>query len=191
MLKDVFADPQMVCFRRGKNLREEVCKAILPPVRMGRQHEDGFRRCGRPKCRLCPYTGVRLGTVIKTVRISSTGDDLPIKGNITCTTSNLLYIGTCGKGDRVCPNNPQYCGETGKTAEERFVGHRNSIVQSCHDHTNLPIGQHFRGAGHCVADFIFTPVEKIFSKNVFVRKARERHMINQLNLMSDGFNKKL
>ena len=132
-----------------------------------------------------------MGEVLNSIRISSTGDDMDIKGKITCTTSNILYIGTCRKGDRSCPDNPQYCGETGKTAEERFVGHRNTIVQGCHEHTNLPVGQHFRGAGHSASDFVFTPVERIFSRNVFVRKVRERHMINNLNLISDGLNKKL
>ena len=79
-------------------MREEMCRATLPPVRMGRQEEDGFKRCGRGKCRLCPYTNIRQGTVLKKVRISSTGEDMAIKGKITCTTSNILYIGTCGKG---------------------------------------------------------------------------------------------
>ena len=71
------------------------------------------------------------------------------------------------------------------------MGHRNTIVQGCHEHTNLPVGQHFRGSGHSVSDFVFTPVERIFSRNVFVRKVRERHMINNLNLISDGLNRKL
>ena len=190
-LKDVFPEPPMACFTRGKNIREEVCRAMLPPARMGRQLEDGFKRCGRASCRLCPFTNIRQGTVLKTVRVSSTGEEMAIRGNITCTTSNILYLGTCVKGDRTCPDNPQYCGETGKTAEERFVGHRNTIVQACHDHTNLPVGQHFREPGHSVSDFVFTPIERIYSRNVFVRKARERLMINNLNLISDGLNRKL
>ena len=42
-----------------------------------------------------------------------------------------------------------------------------------------------------MADCVFTPVEKINSNNVFVRKARERRMINSLSLISHGLNKKL
>ena len=190
-LKEVFKEPPMACFTRGKNIREQLCRAMLPPARMGRQQEDGFRRCGRPQCRLCPYTNLRHGTVLKSVQISSTGVDMAIRGNITCTTPNIIYIGTCKKGDRTCPNKPQYCGETGKTAEERFVGHRNTIVQGCHENTSLPVGQHFREGGHSLSDFVFTPVERIFSRNVFVRKARERHMINTHNLISEGLNRKL
>ena len=69
------------------------------------------------------------------------------------------------------------------------MGHRNTKPN--HDQTSLPVGQHFREAGHSISDFVFTPVERIFSKNVFVRKAREKHMINQLNLIIDGLNRKL
>jgi hypothetical protein len=101
------------------------------------------------------------------VTISSTGEDLEIKGSITCTTSNLLYIGTCSKGDRTCPNRPQYRAETGQSAGERFCGHRNSVVQACHENTNLPVGEHFRGASHSISDFVFTPAGKIQLKIFF------------------------
>ena len=129
--------------------------------------------------------------VLKSVTISSTGEELPIKGSITCTTSNLLYIGTCSKGDRTCPARPQYCGETGQSAEERFCGHRNTILQACHQGTNLPVGSHFQGVGHNISDFVFTPVERIQSSSVFVRKVREKLMINRFNLIENSLNRRL
>ena len=190
-LLKVFSQPPMVCFTRGKNLREDICQAKLPPIRLQRVPEDGFKRCGRSRCRLCPYTNLRLGQVLKSVTISSTGEELMIRGSITCTTSNLLYIGTCSKGDRTCPSKPQYCGETGQSAEERFCGHRNSVVQACQEHTSLPVGEHFRGAGHSVSDFVFIPVEKIMSTNIYVRKVREKLMINKFDLITNGLNKRL
>ena len=170
-------------------MRETLCQARLPPARLSRQ-EPGFQRCKRAKCRLCPFTNLRPGEKVKSVKISSTGEELPITSHLTCQSSNIVYIGTCVKGDRTCPNNPQYCGESGKTAEERFVGHRNSIVQACQATTTLPVGEHFRSAGHSVADFAFTPIEKIFG-GVFVRKAREKRLINKFNLIDYGLNKKL
>jgi hypothetical protein len=188
-LLEVYPDPPMVCFRRGRNVRETLCQAKLPPARISR-HEDGFRRCKKAQCRLCPYTNLRPGEVLKSIKISSTGVELPISGQLTCQSSNLLYIGSCAKGDRTCPDRPQYCGETGKTAEERFVGHRNSIVQACQAATSLPVGEHFRSAGHSVTDFVFTPVEKI-SGGVFIRKAGEKRLINKLNLIDSGLNRKL
>ena len=188
-LLGAFPEPPMICFRRGKNVRETLCQAKLPPARLKR-HEDGLRRCQRPQCRLCPYTNLKQGEILKSVKISSTGEDLMITGQLNCQSSNLIYIGGCLKGDRTCPDNPQYCGETGKTAEERFVGHRNSIVQACQTTTTLPVGEHFRSAGHSVSDFVFTPVEKIYG-GVFIRKARERLLINKLDLINSGLNRRL
>ena len=99
-----FPEPPMICFKRGKNVRETLCQARLPPARMRRQ-EDGFRRCSKPQCRLCPFTNLRQGEIKTSVRVSSTGEDLQISGQLTCQSSNLIYIGSCGKGDRTCPNN--------------------------------------------------------------------------------------
>ena len=127
--------------------------------------------------------------VVKEVEISNSGEKLPIKGNVTCTTLHILYLMTCTKGDRVCPDRLQYCGETGKSGEARFCGHRNTVTQPCHDNTTLPVGDHFRQPGHSVANLVFTPVEKIFSDNVFVRKVRERNLINRLDLINSGLNK--
>ena len=93
-----------------------------------------------------------------------------IKGSMTCTSSNMLYLGTCSKGDRTCPDRPQYCGETGQSAEDRFCGHRNSVIHGCYENTTLPVGEHFRGVGHNSSNFVFTPVEKIISKNILSGK---------------------
>ena len=198
-LKSVFPNPPMICYTRGKNMREELCTAKLPPARARlREQEDGFMRC-RDNCRLCPYTGLRPEEVKKTFTISSTGNELPIRGKMTCQSSNLLYIGECLRGsggggtcpDRLQYGGYQYCGETGKTAEARFVGHKNSIVQQCNEGTSLPEGEHFQSVGHSLPDFRFTPVEKIFSNNIFVRKARERMWINNHDLIRSGLNKKI
>ena len=141
---------------------------------------------------LCPFTGLRPGQVKREVKVSSTGEDLPIRGKLTCQSSNLLYLVTCGKGPPTCPDhNRQYAGETGQTAEDRFAQHRNTVVQFCHQGTEVPVGEHFQGAGHTVSDMTFTPVEKIFSRNSFVRKARERQLINNFDLIRKGMNKKL
>ena len=58
-LLSVFPKPPMICFSRAKNQREELCQAKLPPhrtamaTRTGPGHSgDGFKRCGRSRCRL-------------------------------------------------------------------------------------------------------------------------------------------
>jgi hypothetical protein len=188
-LLEVFTEPPMVCYKRGRNVRETLCQARLPPGRM-RRAEEGFKRCMQPKCRLCPYTGLRPGETVNTVQISHSGEEVQIRGELTCQSSNVLYMLWCGKGDRTCPNRDQYCGETKKTGEERFIGHRNSIINNSERGAALPVGEHFRSAGHSVADLVFRPVEKILGGD-FVRKSRERMYINRYQLIDNGMNRKL
>ena len=130
--------------------------------------------------------------VLKSVKISSTGEEIQIRGQLTCHSENCLYLGTCIKGDRTCPDRPQYLGETQRRAMDRLSDHVGTITQECHVNTRTPVGQHFRSAGHTVADFQFIPIEKIApGANAYVRKAREKHLINKYNLIEDGLNKKL
>ena len=189
-LKKAFGAPPMVCFSRVRNNKELLCRAKLPVSRgtvVTRGGEEGFRRCDRG-CNMCPYA--RAG-VVKTVTISSTGESYPIRGQLTCNTENCLYIATCVKGDRTCPDRPQYLGETGQRAKDRCASHLATIRQNCHQNTMAPVGQHFRGRGHSAENFEFTPFEKIYSKNIFVRKIRERYFINKFNMIDAGLNKKL
>jgi hypothetical protein len=191
-LQSVFPQPPMVCYSREKNIREQLCQAKLPPARARlREVEDGFKRCGKSSCRLCPFTGLRPGQVQQSIMVSSTGEELPIKGRLTCKSANLLYMVTCEKGAPTCPDRQQYVGETGQTGEERFAEHRNTVVQVCHQGTTKPVGSHFQGPGHSVSDMRFTPIEQIYSNNIFVRKTRERRLINTLDLIRKGLNKKL
>ena len=109
---------------------------------------------------------------------------------MTCQSSNLLYMVWCGKDDRTCPSRGQYCGETKRTAEDRFTGHRDSVINNSERGASLPIGEHFRRGGHSVSDLVFCPVEKIFGGH-FVRKCRERMYINKYQLIDNGLNRKL
>ena len=107
----------MICYTKGKNIREQLCTAKLPQARARvRDVEDGFKRCSRSGCRMCPFTGLRPGEVQKAVMVSSTGEELPIRGKLTCKSSNLLYMVTCEKGTHLCPIN-QYVGETEQIGE--------------------------------------------------------------------------
>ena len=129
-LKSVFPQPPMVCYSREKNIREQLCQAKLPPARARlREVEDGFKRCGKSSCRLCPFTGLRPGQVQKSIMVSSTGQELPIKGRLTCKSANLLYKVTCEKRAPTCPDRHQYVRETGQIGEERFAEHRKQLCR--------------------------------------------------------------
>ena len=143
---------------------------------------------------MCPFTGEETtnGRVLKSVKLSNTGEEIQIRGKLTCHSENVLYLGTCTKADRTCPDMPQYLGETQRRAMDRLADHVGTVTQECHVNTRTPVGQHFRSAGHTVANFQFIPIEKIApGANAFVRKAREKHLINKYNLIEEGLNKKL
>ena len=86
-----------------------------------------------------------------------------------------------------------YVGESMKRAEERFVGHLNTINLDCYENINLPVARHFRDMpGHSgQSDIKFTAFEKVKSKDPHVRKAREAEIINNYNLLTFGLNRYL
>ena len=186
-LKEAFPKPPMLCFRRPANIKDLVCRAKLPPKRSRttRSLKLGYRRCKKPSCRLCPYSGLEPGEVRESVTIAHSGAVIPIKSVLDCQTKNLIYELHC-KRDLI-----PYIGETSKTAENRTIGHLNTILQDCHASTKTPVGQHFRSPGHNHTDLQVTPFEKIYSRIPFVRKARETLLIDKHELLTKGLNKKL
>ena len=71
--------------------------------------------------------------------------------NLSCSTSNLVYIITCSKCDH------QYLGETKQKLSKRLSGHRSAIKK----HANTFIAKHFNQPGYSVADILIQPIEKI------------------------------
>ena len=192
-LQKIFSQPPVTCYSRPKNLRDELVRAKLPRTtgrRSARKKPDGFFKCSDVGCRSCPYAGDPKERVIKEVIVSHTGERIPIKGHITCQSTNVIYEGHCQKEDRSCPNRDQYVGETSKRAVDRFVSHRNTIRQPCHAQSTAPVAVHFRSPGHSLSDFVFTPFEKCYSSDQ-VRKARESMYIQLFGGIDNLLNKDL
>ena len=192
-MQKIFSQPPVVCYSRPKNFRDELVRAKLPRAqgrRSARKKQDGFFKCSKVTCRLCPYTGDPNVRVIKEVIVSLTGEKIPIRGHITCESKGVIYEGHCEKMDRTCPHRPQYVGETGKRAVDRFVGHRNSIRQACQEQTTAPVGVHFRLPGHCLSDLVFIPFEKCFG-SIQIRQARESMYIQLFGGLDNLLNKDL
>ena len=60
-LQKIFSQPPVVCYSRPKNLRDELVRAKLPRAqgrRSARKKQDGFFKCSKVTCRLCPYTAL-------------------------------------------------------------------------------------------------------------------------------------
>ena len=125
------------------------------------------------------------------VVVQHSGEEIPIKSAMNCQTENLLYVLLCKRCHQLRNWPQQYLGQTSKTAEERFVGHVNTVVQQCHQNTKTPVGQHFRSGPHSPADIQFTPFEKVYSRDPFVRRARETNLINKHSFVTHGMNLQL
>ena len=80
-------------------------------------------------------------------------------------------------------------GETGKTLEQRFQGHLNSVRNNTE--TTTSVGEHYRGPQHSVHDMRCIPIEQVRARDPWVRKAREEMYINKWQMLQYGLNKKL
>ena len=178
-----FEHPPMVCYQRPKNLKDILCRARLPPLRPIRPPRSGFKRCSKGRCHLCPYTGIQPGEILPHVKIHHSGEVIEIKSPIDCQTEGVLYVISCKKCKK------QYLGQSKRSAEKRMVDHLNTVRNN--NSTNTPVGVHFRSEQHSHADMIMIPIQRIFSKNPHVRLARERELINNLDLIEHGLNKNL
>ena len=104
-LKECFPRPSMTAYRRGKSLKELLCRARMPNKerRSVRQAErQGFYSCGWPLCNLCPFA-------VNAKEHLVSGRKFNINGRITCTTTGCVYKIRCKK----CPGFVYY-GETGR-----------------------------------------------------------------------------
>ena len=88
-----------------------------------------------------------------------------IRGNITCSTSNVIYLISC----RVC--GIQYVGKTRTTLKRRFYGHRSTVNTKKLD---TPVGQHFYFPNHSNTDMILQGIESLGTRPDTVRASREK-----------------
>ena len=98
----------------------------------------------------------------------------------TCETSNVVYCISCKK----C--NIQYIGKTERELKERIGEHRGSINN---DHIDKSVSNHFNSAGHRIADFSFTVLEKVYKICPEYLRKREEHWIKLFNTKYKGLNK--
>lgn len=116
--------------------------------------------CNKNNCLMCPYM-VQTSTVTSTIFNKS----FHIKQNLTCATTNLIYLITCKK----C--NIQYIGETKRTLRDRFNNHKSTIIKNI----NTPVGLHFNSLGHSLRHLSITPLEGLINTDGYLRRSREAY----------------
>ena len=104
-------------------------------------------KCSRVNCATCPVFHPS-----KYFKNTLTSRKYQVVGNcnLSCSTSNLVYLITCSK----CDN--QYVGETKEKLSKRLSGHRSAIKK----HANTFIAKLLNQPGHSVADILIQPIEK-------------------------------
>ena len=94
-----------------------------------------------------------------------------IRGNITCYTSNVMYVISC----RV--RGIQYVGETRTSLKRRFYGYRFTVNAKKLD---TPVGHHFNLPNHSITDMILQGIESLGTRPDTVRDSREKMWMRRL-----------
>ena len=130
-LQRAVPETPVLAYRRPRNLRDLIVRAKVPPLTDVNSSpiQHGNFRCGTNQCVVCK-DHMKEGDTF-TSHSNSTFHQ--IRGNITCSTSNVIYLISC----RVCEI--QYVGETRTTLKRCFYSHRSTVNTKKLD---TPVGQH-------------------------------------------------
>ena len=178
-LNEVFPFPPLVAYKVGPNLRRKLIRAKVPPAPANRPSRQipGMKKCGKATCQACPY--VQTG---KSFRATATNHSVEVLSQVDCETKNLLYAISC----TVANCRQQYIGTTYRSLRERFrehLGYVDKNVEATGAHFNLP--------GHSKADMKVMVVEKVNSRDLWLREEREHELIRNCNTYYKGINRKI
>ena len=159
----------VLAYRRPRNLRDLILRAKVPPLTdvNSPPTQHGNFRCGTNRCVVCK-DHMKEGD---TFTSHSNSNSHQIRGNITCSTSNVIYLISC----RVC--GIQYVGETRTTLKRRFYGHRSTVNTKKLD---TPVDQHFNLPNHSITDMILQGIESLGTRPDTVRASREKMWMRRL-----------
>ncbi len=159
-------DSPVLAYRRPRNLRDLIVRAEVPSLDASPPIQHGTFKC-TSRCVVCQihiqesdsFSGHSSGTTHRII------------GNITCSTSNVIYLISC----RFC--GVQYVGETKNALKKRFYGHRSTVNTKKLD---TPVGHHFNQPNHCISDMILQGIESLGHRKDSVRFSREKVWMNRL-----------
>ena len=104
--------------------------------------------CTNRKCQLCPHLNKSESFICHT-----TNEIFPCKYNITCKSTNLIYLISCNTCHK------QYVGQTKNSLAQRFYSHFYNIR---HKKQNDAVGLHFSRPDHkCTRDITINVLDFI------------------------------
>lgn len=166
---NLFSDFKLIsAYKIYPNLKKLLVRAEFSNDHLAKTGGRGrFYRCTSTQCIFC----IRYTSDTSDFKSSSTNRKYKIKGDLTCKSSNIVYLITCKK----C--GIQYIGETGRPLRDRVNNHISNIRKS----TNTPIAQHFALSNQHKHDNLHViAIEQISTDSHNTRKQREQHWIDTL-----------
>ena len=136
-LKECFAQPPLIAYRRQANLRNFLIKSKLPPPpeRYPRRDLKGTKRCGKA-CTACPFIEG------KQVKINQE-ETWMINKHLICESFDIIYMLECKK----CYQ--RYIGTSGRKFKFRLADHGGYITNQV---VSRATGAHFNQPGYSLAD---------------------------------------
>ena len=179
-------------FKRGKTIKEMLCRAKLPTEKKvsTRAESEGARngvsRCnkglGRRGCVECSIITSRPNEVVKSVTIHNTNQIIPVEGKINCKTrGGFLYMLWSRKAPAM-----QYLGSSEQEVRKRLGQHKGDIQNL---RLNKAVAKHFHDTKSTVADLVFVPFKVVKSEDRLILRHVENKCINEFNLVEAGINR--
>lgn len=146
----------ITAYNNGPSLQKKLVRSDLNARRIPSKNrvrtsshgivKNASFRCTSTKCKAC-------NCLIegKTFESTATGQKFKIKGRLSCSSTNVVYLVTCA----ACAK--QYVGETGRKVADRINDHLSSIRSK----KPTPIGLHFNLRGHNISHFRLMPIQRL------------------------------
>ena len=107
-------EPPMVCFRRSKNLKDNLVRARLYKLEVAAR---GMVKCGGGgECKVCDSI-----VVVDTFQSTVQRRTFHINHHFDCNSQGVVYLITCGKCSK------EYVGNTVTSFRLRFNNHKSSL----------------------------------------------------------------
>ena len=117
--------------------------------------------------------------------VNNTGEVREIKQQMTCKSTNLIYIIECKRCKK------QYEAEPKRTLRERFTEHKQPTNNPSHANVSAAVPTHFNLPNHSIEDMTLIPLELQPTVNTSRRKAREVYLIHRgQTLEPSGMNRR-
>ena len=166
-------NPPLLAYRRCRNLGDLLVHNKSQIV----VHPSQSHPCNATRCVNCKYM-----RSTDTFTSSTTGQQFKVNGNLSCTSSWVVYLITCRKCQLM------YVGQTRNMIKQRISGHRSCIRRRQYSTSPL-VAPHFNESGHSDGDFSVTLIEQITDKDPIKLDSRETFWIKKLKtLHPDGLN---